>query len=211
MEAVVAAAAAAAGAEVAVAVAVAVAEVAVAVAEVAEAVVPLSRYTWSGPDCPKKHAMRRAHVVQPVPKPSPGFCQAAAALASSRPVPPVPLAARLVRLVRLDGDPVHARAEDDRRGEIDDEARPVGEGLVRASLEQRPGQVAAAVRIEVDVDRCRRPGAVEVLALDVDARRSSTFPRSEPRSRRPAHRRTGSRLLEVLRDRDDSPKLSYWS
>jgi hypothetical protein len=25
--------------------------------------------------------MRRAHVVQPVPKPLPGFCQAAAALA----------------------------------------------------------------------------------------------------------------------------------
>src|SRR6476646_4477876 len=43
-------------------------------------VVPLSRYTWSGPGCPR-HVMRCAHAVQPVSKPLPGFCQAAAAFA----------------------------------------------------------------------------------------------------------------------------------
>jgi hypothetical protein len=43
--------------------------------------VPLSRYTWSGAAGSVTQVMRRPQVVQPVPKPLPGFCQAAAALA----------------------------------------------------------------------------------------------------------------------------------
>ena len=128
-----------------------------------------------------------------------------------RPVLPAPLAVRRERLVRLNRDPVGARAEDDGRAEVEHEARPVGEGLVRARLEQRPRQVAAAVRIEVDVGRRRRPGAVEVLALDVDA---LDRPRVPGRNREVVGQLVVvlvERRLEVLRARRRSPKLSYWS
>jgi hypothetical protein len=42
--------------------------------------VPMSRNTWSGAVSPNEaHVILRIQMTQPVPKPSPGFCQAAPA------------------------------------------------------------------------------------------------------------------------------------
>src|SRR4029079_12482499 len=44
---------------------------------VVELLDPWMRKTWSGPTCVLRHVVLTTQVVQPTPKPPPGFCQAA--------------------------------------------------------------------------------------------------------------------------------------
>jgi hypothetical protein len=83
---------------------------------------------------------------------------------------PEPLACVREVLLCLHGEPVGAREEADRRVERDDEARTAGEGLVRAFVEQRPREVAGAVRVHAHVNRGRGPRSVVIDALNLDAR-----------------------------------------
>ena len=81
---------------------------------------------------------------------------------------PEPLARGGEVLFRLNGKPVGPREEADRRVDRDDEARTARKGLVQAFVEQRPREVAGAVRIDAHVNRgCRsRPAVVDALNLD---------------------------------------------
>ena len=58
------------------------AEAAEAEAEGCNVAVPFSRNSWSGPFVVGRHVVLVPHVVQPEPKPSPGFWKAAPALAT---------------------------------------------------------------------------------------------------------------------------------